>query len=267
MRAYVRTAIVAVASVVGVIQRAAAQPSASLDVSLNSDYVWRGVTYTNRFVIQPDLSISAPVRGLTLTAGAWGNIEPRRYDGVNDLSSLGGLPGPLVTQSELWLELSSTIRDRVETSFGVHGYLYPHVGDLADYNTVELQAAVSVDAFIAPSVTVAYDVGPIRGTFVEAGLSRAITDERRGSLSVGFSAGFSAGQAEDPRGRDLAYFDRDGLTHFDASASATFTVGRIAVAPEAHVIFAHDAMARVTGPDVTRGTKLWFGATLGWSSR
>jgi len=242
------------------------QASFNADVGLNSQFVWRGVTSTNRFVIQPDLSISTPVSGLTFTAGLWGNIEPVRYDGARDLSSLGGLPGPLVTQSEMWVTLERTFRDKLTASVGSSAYLYPHVGGLNEYNTVELQVSATIDADVSPSVLVAYDVARIRGAYIETGLSRAITGDRLGALTLGVVTAFSAGQAEDPAGRDLAYYERDGLTHVDASASASFTVGRFTVAPEAHVIFGHDALARVTAPDVTRRTKLWFGSTVSWTT-
>ena len=237
-----------------------------MDVAFNSQYVWRGVTSTNRLVIQPDLSIAAPLGGLTLSAGAWGNIEPVRYDGAGDLSSLGGLPGPLVTQSEAWLELSGSAFGKVESAVGAQGYFYPHVGDLADYNTVELYANASLDAFVSPYVNLAYDIARIRGAYIEAGLSRAVTGERRGAVTLGVAAGFSAGQAEDSRGRDLAYFERDGVTHVDVSTTSTFSLGRVTIAPEAHLVFAHDAYATVTSPADSRRTKLWFGTTLSWTS-
>ena len=243
-----------------------AQPSFNADIGFNSQFVWRGVTSTNRFVIQPDLSIATPISSLTLTAGLWGNIEPVRYDGERDLSSLGGLPGPLVTQSELWVTLEGTYRDRLTTTIGSSAYLYPHVGGLNEFNTVEVMASATLDAFVSPTVLVAYDVSRIRGAYIEAGLERAITGDGRGSVTLGVLGAFSAGQATHPTERDLAYYERDGLTHVDASASASFSVGRITVAPEAHLIVANDALARVTAPDVTRRTKLWFGSTISWST-
>jgi hypothetical protein len=243
-----------------------AQLSFNADFGLNSQFVWRGVTSTNRFVIQPDLSISAPLAGTTLTAGVWGNIEPVRYDGPTEISSLGGLPGPLVTQSEFWVTAERTFGERLTTTLGSSAYFYPHVGGLNEYNTIEVMATASLDAAVSPTVLVAYDVSRIRGAYVEAGLSRAVTGERRGSITLGVLGAFSAGQATDPTARDLAYYERDGLTHVDASASASFTAGRFTVAPEAHVIVANDAMARVTAPDMTRRTKLWFGSTVSWTT-
>lgn len=242
------------------------QASVGADIGLNSQYVWRGVTQTNRPVIQPELSISVPVRWLTFLVGAWGNIEPVRYDGARDLSSLYGLPGPFITQSEGWAEVSGTIAKRVDASFGAHGYFYPHVADLYEYTTVELYTAASMDAFITPSISVNYDVARIRGAYFEGSLARGITGERHGSVTLSIGAGFSAGQGEDSSGRDLAYFESDGLTHVDASASAAFSIGRVSIAPEAHLIVAHDASATLVAPDATRRTKLWLGTTLSWTS-
>jgi hypothetical protein len=252
-------------ALVGVSASASAQRSVLAEVGFNSDFVWRGVTSTNRLVIQPDVSFSLPVRGSAFTLGVWANIEPKRYDGARDISSLNGLPGPLVTQSEIYANFTRTI-GRVDALLGTEAYFYPHVADLNEFNTVELLATVTVDAFVSPTVNVSYDVGRIRGAYIETGLTRALTSEQRGELTLGVLAGFSAGQAADPRDRDMAYFEREGLTHVDGSLSATFARGRVAISPELHVIYAHDVLATVTEPDVTRRSKLWFGTTLSWAS-
>lgn len=243
-----------------------AQVSFNADFGLNSQFVWRGVTSTNRFVIQPDLSVSAPLAGVTVTLGAWGNIEPAHYDGPTEISSLGGLGGPLVTQSELWFTVERTFAERLTTSLGSSAYVYPHVGDLDAFNTVEVIGTATLEAFVSPTVTVAYDVGRIRGAYLEAGLSRAVTSEQRGEVTIGVVTAFSAGQGPHPSERDLAYYARNGLTHVDASASASFSLGRFTIAPEAHVILAKDALVRVAAPDRSRGTKVWFGSTVSWTT-
>ena len=259
-----RLCVVAVA-LISVSASASAQRSVLAEVGFNSDFVWRGVTSTNRLVIQPDVSFSVPVRGNAFTLGVWGNVEPRRYDGERDISSLNGLPGPLVTQSEIYANFTRTI-GRVDALLGTEAYFYPHVADLDEFNTLEILATLTVDAPVSPTVNVSYDVGRIRGAYIETGLTRAITSEQRGELTFGVLAGFSAGQATDPRGRDMAYFDRNGLTHVDASASATVARGRVAISPELHVIYARDPLAMVTEPDRARRSKLWFGTTLSWAS-
>lgn len=260
-----RSICTSLALLIGSASTATAQLRADADVAFNSDFVWRGVTSTNRFVIQPEAMLSAPMRGTTFLLGVWGNIEPARYNGTNDISSLGGLPGPLVTQSQLWVEASRNIK-ALETTLGVQGYFFPHVGDLSQWTTGEIYVNASADAFVSATLNVAYDFAKVRGTYVEGALSREITGERNGAISLGVTAGYSAGQAEGPRGRDLAYFTQEGPTHVDVSASATFTLGSVAFAPEAHVIFAHDALATMTAPTESRRTKLWFGTTVRWTT-
>ncbi|MGH7702885.1 MAG: hypothetical protein ACREMO_07300, partial [Gemmatimonadales bacterium] len=53
---------------------AAAQVTLGWDVAGFSGYVWRGITYTSKFVIQPDAYLTIPVGPASLTAGGWFNI-------------------------------------------------------------------------------------------------------------------------------------------------------------------------------------------------
>ena len=52
----------------------AAQVTVTCDAALNSEYQSRGLTATNRPVIQPDLLLSAPVGRAIVTAAAWASI-------------------------------------------------------------------------------------------------------------------------------------------------------------------------------------------------
>jgi hypothetical protein len=63
-----------------------AQVTIGADAALNSAYNWRGLSLTNKPVIQPDLWLSA----YGFTAGVWANIEPTKYDGATDISETGG---------------------------------------------------------------------------------------------------------------------------------------------------------------------------------
>ena len=53
----------------------------------------------------------------------------------------------------------------------------------------------------------------------------------------------------------------------DVSAAAEWSVGAVAVAPSVHVIFGADPTTFVASPHASRGAKLWFGTSLGWSGR
>src|SRR3977135_3192694 len=67
-----------------------AQVTVGADLGAFSSYVWRGITYTNKFVLQPDAYLTFPTGPASFTAGGWFNIEPGKYDGPTDLSEGGG---------------------------------------------------------------------------------------------------------------------------------------------------------------------------------
>ncbi len=72
---------------------ASAQTTLGLDVGGFSSYVWRGLTYTNKPVIQPDLYVTIPVGKASVTAGGWANIDLGKGSGT-DLYEGGGLTSP-----------------------------------------------------------------------------------------------------------------------------------------------------------------------------
>jgi hypothetical protein len=84
----------------GLASSATAQVTLGADAAFNSAYVWRGLSLTNNFVIQPDLYLTFPISSTALTVGGWANIEPSKYDEVpDDISEGGGLAGPDLTNS------------------------------------------------------------------------------------------------------------------------------------------------------------------------
>ena len=243
-----------------------AQLSLSADVGFNSHFVWRGVTSTNRFVMNPEFELAGTARGLTWIVGGWGNIEPARYDGRRDLSSLSGLPGPFVTQSQAWANIGRSV-GILGAKVGVTTYIYPNVADLAaQFNSSEVYTELSADVPLQPSLMIAYDVDKIRGMYLEGALTHEMEVSSRSSVAFGLIAGFSAGQARDPSGRDAAYFERDGLTHVEGSVTGNLVMGSITMSPGVHVIVARDALARIIAPNESRRVKLWVGSTLSWSA-
>ena len=61
--------------------------SIGTDVGFFSSYVWRGLTLTNKFVIEPEAYVSA----YGFSGGFWFNIEPAKYNDPNDISESGGV--------------------------------------------------------------------------------------------------------------------------------------------------------------------------------
>ena len=128
-----------------------AQSVLNADVAVASAYVWRGVTFTNRPVIQPDAYLTLSAGRGTIVAGAAFNMEPRAYDGARDISVLGAESGTLVTATTLWSEYTRPV-GLATTTLGVTGYLYPHAaGIAAAYNTAEVYGKVAFGGALAPS--------------------------------------------------------------------------------------------------------------------
>lgn len=244
---------------------AGAQAVVSGNVAWASAYVFRGVTNTNRAVLQPDVTLAMPVGAGIVTIGAWTSIEPTRYDGAADISAVyGQLPGPAFTQYSAWVEYGRPLFG-ADVTAGATAYTYPDVAGLADdFNTVEWYASIALPIALSPTLAAWHDVAAVRGAYFEGSLSQEF-DLRLAPLAFGILAGLNVGQGPDEGGAQ-AYFARRGLTHLDFSASTSFDAGGLSVAPLFHVIRSFDPLARVTSPTGDRGIKSWLGVTISWSS-
>ena len=86
---------------------AAGQTEVGAQLDLFSAYVWRGVTYTNKPVAQPDLWISFPAGNASITAGGWANIDLGQYDDpADDFSESGGLSAFNLAEFNPYAEVS-----------------------------------------------------------------------------------------------------------------------------------------------------------------
>jgi hypothetical protein len=90
----------------GLASTATAQVTLGADAAFNNAYVWRGLSLTNNFVIQPDLYLSIPISSTSLTAGGQ-TSSPASTTMQHDISEGGGLAGPDLTEFDWWAELIS----------------------------------------------------------------------------------------------------------------------------------------------------------------
>ena len=250
--------------VVGAARPAHAQIVLDAEVSAASAMVWRGVTTTNRPVVNPTLALTVPTRIAAVTVGAWSNAEPLHYDRATMLDSYGGAAGPLFTMHEVWVDVEREVGAAALT-LGASTYLYPRAADLSTYNTVELRAGVTLADPLATTLTYYHDVGPVGGGYAELSASRDVTIRRGRAVSLAASAGWSMGQGAGADPEAIAYFARDGHTHAEASAATAFEAGRVTVAPSLHVAVATDPWAREIAPSRERRVKAWLGTSLSWS--
>lgn len=256
--------IVAAALVTAAPLAAQDRPALTADVGLHSAYVWRGVSVTNRPVVQPELALSLPSFGGAWTVGAFASIEPGRYDGLTDISESGDDAAVDVAEVQAWLEYGRAVGP-VELTFGATAYRFPNEnGTTSESNTVEAYGALALAVPLSPSVAVWYDVDRVRGAYVEAAVSQDTRVLLVVPLTVGAAVGFNAGQELSLDPEQLANFAENGITHTALSLSSSFGMGPIAVRPAAHVVFGRDVATRISEPGVERGTKFWFGTTLSW---
>ena len=265
---------------VGMVATAApahAQATLGADLGVFSDYVWRGITYTNKLVLQPDVYLTFPTGPATFTAGGWFNIEPGKYDGASDISEGGGASSFDVAEFDWWGEFNYPYQ-RANFTLGATGYIFPNdFGFTKDFNTIELYGKVGLGVPLSPKFSAWYDVDKVKGLYVEGSISHSIQPkEQPFSVVLGAVVGFNSGQdanldaAGVPQAKFFNFAD-DGFTHLDLSAAVPFTAGPVTISPAVHVVVTGDDATKFTKFDPATGTlnskgaKVWFGGTISWS--
>jgi hypothetical protein len=245
-----------------------AQVTVGADLGAFSSYVWRGITYTNKFVLQPDLYLTVPAGGASFTAGGWFNIEPGKYNGATDISEGGGQSSFDVAEFDWWGEVSYPVA-KVTLTGGATGYRFPNnAGFTKAFNTVEVYGKAALDAPLSPKLAVWYDVDKVKGAYFEGSISHSFPATEKVSVTLGALAGFSAGQGA--KAGELNNFVDDGFTHMDLSAAVPFEAGPLAFSPALHVVITGDENTKftkidpITGPN-SKDVKLWGGVTISWS--
>src|SRR5512147_1034469 len=124
MRAFVVGA--SIAALVAATETAQAQTTLGWDAAVFSSYVWRGVTYTNKPVLQPDLYVTFPLGNASFTAGGWANIDIGKYDDAdNDISESGVTSAFNLAEFDWWGEFGIPVGKATLTA-GATGYYFPN---------------------------------------------------------------------------------------------------------------------------------------------
>jgi hypothetical protein len=254
---------------------ARAQTEVGADVAVFSSYVWRGLSLTNKPVLQPAVYLSIPVGSASITLGGWSNIDIGKYDNLaKDKSESGGSSAFNFAEFDPYGEVSFTLGKATLTG-GVTAYIYPNSATAPndfglitkEFNTVEIYGKGSLDVPLSPSVSIYYDVDKIKGAYIEAGVSHSFPASEKVSVNLGALAGFSAGQGinkSDPT--EFSNFVDNGLTHVDLSGGLSFSAGALSFEPALHLVINSDEATKVTSPtSLDKDVKLWGGVTIGWS--
>jgi hypothetical protein len=252
-----------------------AQTEVGADVGIFSSYVWRGVSRTNKPVLQPAVYLSVPVARASFTIGGWANVDLGKYDdSADDISESGGSSGLNLAEFDPYAEVSLPLGTATLTG-GVLGYVYPNDENApngsglltSESNTVEIYGKLGFDAPLSPELSVYYDVDNIKGAYIEGGISYSLAASEKLSLDLGALAGFSAGQglSDDPLSGEAAHYADDGFTHLDLSAGVPFTAGTLSITPVIHIQVNGDDFTKFTSPTDESDVKLWGGVSLSWS--
>lgn len=252
---------------------ATAQVSYGADLGIYSAYVWRGLSLTNRPVVQPDLWLSVPVGGsASITVGGWSTIDIGKYDDPNDdISEGGGRAGPDLTEFDWYGEFGTSIGN-ASLSLGVTGYVYPNdlPGLTSSSNTIEIYGQLGLGTVLSPSISAYYDVDKIKGLYLEGSISHDLALTPSFTLTLGALAGLSAGQGCEPTSGGNCtvtsnFFD-NGLTHVDLSAATSFTAGSFSISPVFHFQISQDEATKFNSPTkFDKGSKIWFGVSFSWA--
>lgn len=232
---------------------AAAQVTIGADAYLNSQYIWRGLTFTNKPVIQPDVWVSA----YGFTVGAWANIEVAKCDGANDYcesgygSNLSGGPAVAprsgIAEIDLWAQYARTTGN---VSWTLGWILYTFNKDNGNftnfYDTNEGYGILSLGGLpVTPTLYASYDLDNVKGLYVQPSVSYGVKASPALTITLGALAGLSFGQGVDTTGKDKsANFFGNGLTHLDFSASTSFTAGPVSFTPNLHFQVSNDMFVR-----------------------
>jgi Bacterial protein of unknown function (Gcw_chp) len=277
-RARVLRATLLIAGALGYGAAAQAQVTVGADAGLYSSYVWRGLSLTNKPVLEPDVYVTIPAGKGSVTLAGWFNIDLGKYDDLNDdISESGGLSAFNIAEFDPYGEISYPVGKATLTG-GITAYIYPNKLDNQSAtfvptpglltkanNTVEIYGKIAADVPLSPKLALWYDVDKINGLYGEVSVSHTVQASEKVGVNLGALLGFNAGQSVPSSGDDLANFADDGITHVDLSAGVPFTAGVFSITPAAHLIIGSDDFTKITSPTKTHDAKFWGGVTISWS--
>jgi hypothetical protein len=229
LRPYVLLAAALLASAA---RPAAAQIEGGLDGTMESDYVWRGITRASSAVYQPAAWIGYLLGANEVTGGVWSALEPGRVDDTE--LTLAGRDGGAMGEWDAWAQYT---RHLPGISVAVGAIAYRFRGDAASgglnaaANTAEIYAQLAPTAlpWLEPRATLYHDVRRTHGTYLEVDASHSfsIIPLLPTSILLGATGGFSLRQPDvSASGGRFESFAATGATHADLRGGVMFRPGR-----------------------------------------
>ncbi len=191
--------VIALVMLLGISTTAMAEveKSASADLSLMSNYVWRGQKLSESWVVQPSISFGYA----NFSANLWAN-----YDG--DTGEL--------TETDYTLSYTYSF-DRVSVE---GGYIYYALDSVED--TQELYVGATVDVLLQPSLTLYIDIEEENGGFLVASMGHTFSLPNDMSVDLGASASLNLDNKIMGAGEDGDEFT--GLYNGELSAALNIPV-------------------------------------------
>ena len=188
-----------------------------VDVSVSADvyskYIWRGQNLLDGAAFQPGVGLA---KG-NLSVGFWGSLD------IDDGNASDGE----FTEVDYSIDYTDTIPGVDMLSYSVGGILYDFP-NTEFISTFEVYAGLSVDVFLAPSVTIYQDVKS-DGTYISLAAGHSIEFNEDLALDLGASLGWGSKKYSDAYWSD--YTNDAALNDFALSASLPLSFGEISVTP------------------------------------
>ena len=187
--------------------------SISIDQTLASKYVWRGLTFNENLVNQGGITAGLDTDLGSFSANIWYNMD--LHDENDEEYNFTEVDYTLAWEKEF---------DMMTLGAGVITYEFPQA-DTAGDTTTEIYASLGLGIILSPSVTVYYDVDNTNSTYVSFGAGHDFELEALNTtLSIGGALGYaSAGNGENFNADASGDFD-GGFTDFALTASLSFDI-------------------------------------------
>jgi hypothetical protein len=150
-----------------------AKPSASADVGVFSQYIWRGYELSkDSVVIQPSITVGYKDVSLNL----WGNLDTDVYSDPNGQSQFN--------ETDMTLSYGKTFG---MVNVGV-GYIYYGLDGVDDSQEVYL--SLGLDTLLSPTLTVYREIAHLPSWYISLGISHSIELGKKITLDLAGSVGY-----------------------------------------------------------------------------
>jgi len=138
------------------------------------------------------------------------------------------------------------------------GYIYNAFPQGKDDNTQEVYVGLSYDTLLALSLTAYFDMEQQGGCYLELGLGHSFSLPYNTSLDLAGALGYSI----DEDGTDDGYYDDNGFTHAQATATLSYSpLHHVTLAPFVSVQLCIDDKVK-NQDDVGKDVVVWGGLTV-----